>query len=75
MSNNGKVAAIAIGAVAGAAIIATGIYLGAKYIPYAVEDARHRARQFELDHRDQFAAVKHVAKKAQGKVASSLPRK
>lgn len=75
MTNTGKAALIGGCVIAGAAIIAGGIYLGAKYIPYAVEDARHRARQFELDHRAQFTAAHKAVDAAKKKVASAVPHR
>lgn len=75
MTNTEKAVIIGGCVVAGAAIIAGGIYLGAKYIPYAVEDARHRARQFELDHRAQFAAARKTVDAAKNKVAKAMPHR
>ena len=75
MSNNGKIAIIAASAVAGAALIVTGVYLGVKYIPYVVEEARHRARNFELDHREQFTAARKAAETAKKKVAEAIPHR
>lgn len=75
MTNTEKALLVGGCALAGAAIIAGGIYLGAKYIPYAVEDARHRAKQFELDHRAQFAAAHKAVDVARKKVSSAIPRK
>lgn len=75
MTTTGKIAVIASSAVVGAALIAAGVYLGAKYIPYAAEEARHRARRFELDHRAQFAAANKAVRRAKRKVEQAMPKK
>lgn len=82
MNGNTKIAVICGGVVLGAAVLGAGIYLGAKYIPYAVEEARHRARVFELEHRDDVAkakkavnGVKKGAQKVQKEISAKMPRR
>lgn len=75
MNGHEKAAIITASVVAGAALVAAGVYLGCKYIPIAAEEARHRARMFELDHRAQFTAANKAVAAAKDKVVGAIPRK
>lgn len=74
MSRKNKAVAIRTGVIVGTIAVAAGIYLGAKYIPYAVEEARHRARIAQLDHRPELVRTKKALAVAKKKVSKAFSK-